>query len=127
MKLVTILGARPQFIKVSVVSAELVKHRGVEEVMARTGQHFDSNMPVVFFAELGTATRRHQLGIHRGMRSALTGRASERTRSHGGMTQGVPKMRRSRRARDRKGPRRYDFRRTAETIGTCVLVTPGNK
>jgi UDP-N-acetylglucosamine 2-epimerase len=41
-KILTVLGARPQFIKASVVSAEIKKRPGVEEVVVHTGQHFDN-------------------------------------------------------------------------------------
>ena len=53
MKIVTILGARPQFIKASVVSLAIAQTPGLQEVLVHTGQHFDANMSDVFFAELG--------------------------------------------------------------------------
>lgn len=51
MKILTIIGARPQFIKASVVSKEL-QRRGAKEVLLHTGQHYDANMSQVFFEEL---------------------------------------------------------------------------
>lgn len=51
MKILTIVGARPQFIKASVVSKEL-QRRGVEEALLHTGQHYDAHMSQVFFEEL---------------------------------------------------------------------------
>jgi len=52
-KIVTIVGARPQFIKAAAVSREILKHPGqLEEVMVHTGQHYDTNMSQVFFDEL---------------------------------------------------------------------------
>jgi UDP-GlcNAc3NAcA epimerase len=77
MKIVTILGARPQFIKASVVSAELAKHEGINEVVVHTGQHFDANMSDVFFQELGMAKPDHHLDIHGGTHGEMTGRMLE--------------------------------------------------
>ena len=77
MKLATILGARPQFIKASVVSHALAASGAFEEVMIHTGQHFDANMSDVFFAELGIAAPAHTLGIHGGGQGAMTGRMLE--------------------------------------------------
>lgn len=74
MKILTILGARPQFIKASVVTAALAEKEGVEEVVVHTGQHFDANMSDVFFAELDMPVPRHQLNIHGGTHGEMTGR-----------------------------------------------------
>ena len=74
MKIVTILGARPQFIKASVVTAAFSIQHGVEEVVVHTGQHFDANMSDVFFAELGMPVPRYQLNIHGGGHGEMTGR-----------------------------------------------------
>ncbi|MBS0457776.1 MAG: UDP-N-acetylglucosamine 2-epimerase (non-hydrolyzing) [Proteobacteria bacterium] len=74
MRLVTVLGARPQFIKASVVSSELAKCAGVQEVVIHTGQHFDANMSDLFFAELGMSKPAHELGIHGGPHGEMTGR-----------------------------------------------------
>ena len=52
MKIVTILGARPQFIKAGTVSREIKKHHDIEEIIVHTGQHFDKNMSDIFFEEL---------------------------------------------------------------------------
>ncbi len=77
MKIVTVLGARPQFVKASVVSAEIAAHAGIEEVVVHTGQHFDANMSSVFFAELGMADPRYHLGIHGGRHGQMTARMLE--------------------------------------------------
>lgn len=74
MKILTILGARPQFIKASVVSAEFAKHDDLTEVVVHTGQHFDANMSDIFFAELGMAEPDYQLDIHGGNHGDMTGR-----------------------------------------------------
>lgn len=52
-KILTVLGARPQFIKASVVSHAIAATPGLTEVLIHTGQHFDANMSDVFFTELG--------------------------------------------------------------------------
>lgn len=74
MKIVTVLGARPQFIKASVVSNAIAQTGGLSEVLIHTGQHFDANMSDIFFAELGMAKPAHQLGIHGGSHGSMTGR-----------------------------------------------------
>lgn len=74
MKILTVLGARPQFIKASVVSHFISTLSGVEEVVVHTGQHFDSNMSDVFFQELGMNTPAYQLDIHGGGHGEMTGR-----------------------------------------------------
>ncbi|MEY4929827.1 MAG: hypothetical protein RI909_551, partial [Bacteroidota bacterium] len=51
MKVVTIIGARPQFVKAATVSREL-KKVGIQEILVHTGQHFDHNMSQVFFDEM---------------------------------------------------------------------------
>jgi len=51
-KIVTIIGARPQFIKASVVSKAIQETGGLTEVLVHTGQHFDANMSDVFFEQL---------------------------------------------------------------------------
>ena len=73
-KIVTVLGARPQFVKASVVSAALKGAGRVDEVVVHTGQHFDANMSEVFFTELGMARPAYQLDIHGGSHGAMTGR-----------------------------------------------------
>ena len=52
MKVVTIIGARPQFIKAAVVSRIFTNCKDVEEIIVHTGQHFDTNMSDVFFEEM---------------------------------------------------------------------------
>ena len=73
-KIVTVLGARPQFVKASVVSAALQSAGRVDEVVVHTGQHFDANMSEVFFTELDMARPAYQLDIHGGSHGAMTGR-----------------------------------------------------
>lgn len=71
MKIVTIVGARPQFIKAAVVSRELRKR--AEEVLVHTGQHYDHNMSDVFFEELDIPKPDYNLGISGGSHGKMTG------------------------------------------------------
>ena len=70
---VTIIGARPQFIKAAPVSAAL-QREGLHEVLLHTGQHFDHNMSDVFFAELNLSAPKYDLGIHGGRHGEMTAR-----------------------------------------------------
>lgn len=77
MKILTILGARPQFIKASVVSHAIAQSGSLIEVVVHTGQHFDTNMSDVFFDELGMVPPDIHLGIHGGGHGEMTGRMLE--------------------------------------------------
>lgn len=77
MKLITVVGARPQFIKASVVSRRLRACPDVREVLVHTGQHFDAAMSEVFFAELELPPPHYHLGIGPGSHGAQTGRMLE--------------------------------------------------
>lgn len=74
MKVLTIIGARPQFIKASVVSRALKEADGIEETILHTGQHFDANMSDVFFSQLAIPRPDIQLNIHGGSHGEMTGR-----------------------------------------------------
>lgn len=74
MKIMTIVGARPQFIKAAPVSRALRKSHGFTEVLVHTGQHYDDNMSDVFFRELGIPQPDHHLGIGSGSHGQQTGR-----------------------------------------------------
>jgi UDP-GlcNAc3NAcA epimerase len=73
MKLVTVIGARPQFIKAAAVSKAIAKIGGVAEVLLHTGQHYDQNMSHVFFEELGIPVPKYNLGVGGGLHGAMTG------------------------------------------------------
>jgi UDP-GlcNAc3NAcA epimerase len=73
-KIVTVVGARPQFIKASVVSHAMSRCGVLDEFLIHTGQHFDANMSEIFFAELGIAEPAQDLGISGGSHGAMTGR-----------------------------------------------------
>ena len=77
MRILTVLGARPQFIKASVVSHAIKSNPNLEEIVVHTGQHFDANMSDVFFAELGMNKPNYFLDIHGGSHGAMTGRMLE--------------------------------------------------
>lgn len=72
MKIVTVVGARPQFIKAAVVSHVLRKKH--TEVLIHTGQHFDYNMSEQFFKELDIPDPDYNLGISGGTHAQMTGR-----------------------------------------------------
>jgi UDP-GlcNAc3NAcA epimerase len=71
---VTVLGARPQFIKAAVVSRALAARGGVREWLLHTGQHYDPIMSDIFFEELGLPQPRWDLGIGSGPHGQQTGR-----------------------------------------------------
>lgn len=73
-KLITVLGARPQFVKAGVVSSAIAATEGLEERLVHTGQHYDANMSDVFFEEFGLPAPAHHLGIGSGSHGAQTGR-----------------------------------------------------
>ena len=52
MKIVTIIGARPQFIKAAAVSNAFANSKNINEIIVHTGQHFDASMSDIFFREL---------------------------------------------------------------------------
>jgi len=66
LKVLTVVGARPQFIKAAAVSRAIRQTDGLEEVMVHTGQHFDSDMSDIFFSELDIPAPAHMMDIHGG-------------------------------------------------------------
>lgn len=77
MRILTVIGARPQFIKASVVSAAIEKTAGLSEEIIHTGQHFDANMSNIFFDQLGIPKPHYQLDINSGSHGSMTGRMLE--------------------------------------------------
>ena len=73
-KVLTVLGARPQFIKASMVSHAISSSKSLKEVVLHTGQHFDANMSAVFFSELDMQPPAYNLEIHGGGHGEMTGR-----------------------------------------------------
>ncbi len=76
MKITTILGARPQFIKSWAVS-EALRQAQIAEVVVHTGQHYDANMSDQFFSELNLTAPQYHLGIGSASHGAQTGRMLE--------------------------------------------------
>lgn len=77
MKVITVLGARPQFIKAATVSREF-KAAGVSEIIVHTGQHHDHNMSQVFFDEMEIPRPHYNLEIQGLGHGAMTGRMLEK-------------------------------------------------
>ncbi|MBC5805437.1 MAG: UDP-N-acetylglucosamine 2-epimerase (non-hydrolyzing) [Candidatus Eremiobacter antarcticus] len=77
MKVVSIVGARPQFIKAAVLSAELAKS-GIEECLIHTGQHYDDTMSQIFFDQLSLKKPNHLLGVGSGGHGVQTGEMMKR-------------------------------------------------
>ncbi|OGV41596.1 MAG: UDP-N-acetylglucosamine 2-epimerase [Legionellales bacterium RIFCSPHIGHO2_12_FULL_42_9] len=73
MKLCTIVGARPQFIKAATLSRVIATLPRVNEIIIHTGQHYDSNMSVQFFDELAIPTPAYSLNIGSGSHGQQTG------------------------------------------------------
>lgn len=77
MKILTVLGARPQFVKAATVSRALAQQSGVSEVIVHTGQHFDAAMSDVFFEQMDIPRPDHNLGLASLSHGAMTGRMTE--------------------------------------------------
>jgi len=77
MKILTIVGARPQFIKAATISRSIASRSDVQEIIVHTGQHFDADMSDVFFEELKIPRPDYNLGIHSGSHGVMTGRMLE--------------------------------------------------
>lgn len=86
MKIVTVLGARPQFVKAAAVSRAIAAHNAaqldpasvLEEVIVHTGQHFDENMSEIFFKEMEIPRPHYHLAINSVGHGAMTGRMLEK-------------------------------------------------
>lgn len=82
MKIVTVVGARPQFIKAGSVSREILSFRekgiDIEEIIIHTGQHYDSNMSDVFFDEMKIPKPNYFLGVGGKSHGAMTGQMIEK-------------------------------------------------
>jgi UDP-GlcNAc3NAcA epimerase len=73
-KVLTVLGARPQVIKASVVTHAITRCEVLDEIVLHTGQHFDANMSAVFYEEFGLSPPDYQLDINGGTHGAMTAR-----------------------------------------------------
>ncbi|KAA9041480.1 UDP-N-acetylglucosamine 2-epimerase (non-hydrolyzing) [Ginsengibacter hankyongi] len=78
MKILTIIGARPQFIKAAIVSHRIKEDStGIQEIILHTGQHYDSNMSQVFFEQMDLPKPHYNLEIGNLSHGAMTGRMLE--------------------------------------------------
>lgn len=73
-RLLTVVGARPQFVKAMPVSRAIARAPGLTEVLVHTGQHHDAALSDSFFRELGLPEPAQNLGIHGGSHGEMTGR-----------------------------------------------------
>lgn len=84
MKIITIVGARPQFVKAATVSRAILEHnkaqpkRPITELIVHTGQHYDANMSDIFFSEMSIPKPTYSLGVGGGTHGAMTGRQLEK-------------------------------------------------
>lgn len=81
MKIITVLGARPQFVKAATISRAIKQHNKkvdskhyLDEVIVHTGQHFDANMSQVFFDQLDIPHPDYNLGVANLSHGAMTGK-----------------------------------------------------
>ena len=74
MKVMHVVGNRPQFIKLAPVSREMRK-RNIEEIIIHTGQHYDKNMSDIFFEELGIPKPTRNLNVGSGSHAQTTAKA----------------------------------------------------
>jgi UDP-GlcNAc3NAcA epimerase len=74
LRVLTVVGARPQFVKAAAISRAIAVREDIEEILLHTGQHFDDTMSRIFFDELKIATPHINLGIHGGNHGDMTGR-----------------------------------------------------
>lgn len=77
MRVLSVVGARPQFVKAALLSAELAS-RGIDEIVVHTGQHYDREMSDVFFEELRLPSPKHHLGVGSAGHGAQTGEMLKR-------------------------------------------------
>ncbi|WP_442765453.1 non-hydrolyzing UDP-N-acetylglucosamine 2-epimerase [Sulfurospirillum cavolei] len=78
MKIVTILGARPQFIKAGTLSRTIASHPTIQEVIVHTGQHYDATMSDIFFEQMHIPKPNYFLGIGGKSHGAMTGQMIEK-------------------------------------------------
>ncbi len=78
MKIISVVGARPQFIKASAISREIQNRSDIKEVIIHTGQHFDENMSEIFFREMGIPEPDYNLNINSLTHGAMTGQMLEK-------------------------------------------------
>lgn len=78
MKIVTVIGARPQFVKAAVLSRLIKNEDTIEEILVHTGQHFDASMSDVFFEEMDIPKPKYNLEVSNLSHGTMTGRMLEK-------------------------------------------------
>ena len=78
MKIMTIVGARPQFVKAAVISRLIASSPDIEEILVHTGQHYDHNMSDVFFEEMRIPRPDYNLAVGGKTHGAMTGQMLEK-------------------------------------------------
>lgn len=78
MKIISVVGARPQFIKAAAVGREIKKRKKLKEIIVHTGQHFDENMSEIFFREMGIPEPDYNLEVNSLSHGAMTGQMMEK-------------------------------------------------
>ncbi len=78
MKILTIIGARPQFIKAAALSREIAKCEDIQEIIVHTGQHFDANMSEIFFEQMHIPNPDYNLDVNGLGHGAMTGQMLEK-------------------------------------------------
>lgn len=74
MKIISLVGARPQFIKEAVIHREIKKHENINEILVHSGQHYDFNMSDIFFQELDIRRPDYFLSVGSGLHGEMTGK-----------------------------------------------------
>ncbi|RDI12182.1 non-hydrolyzing UDP-N-acetylglucosamine 2-epimerase [Flavobacterium sp. AG291] len=74
MKILTIVGARPQFVKAAVLSRAISQRSDITEILVHTGQHYDANMSDVFFEEMNIPQPDYNLHVQSKLHGDMTGK-----------------------------------------------------
>src|SRR5437764_6522831 len=77
-RVVSVVGTRPNYMKIAPVAAQLAAREGFEHVLVHTGQHYDDSMSQIFFDQLGVGTPDYLLQVGSGSHGAQTARVMER-------------------------------------------------
>jgi UDP-GlcNAc3NAcA epimerase len=78
LKILTVVGARPQFIKAAALSRVINKNKALKQVLVHTGQHYDDNMSAIFFRELDIPKPDYELNVNASRPGLMTGQMLEK-------------------------------------------------